>query len=103
MSVAKSRIACAHLARISACRSRSVKCRHVRRAPVWTSDKLLVKISPNAAAISAAVGLVEGDSCQSLLRSGVMEIFSSGRASADAMRGRLRIFLVVLFKTAAPL
>lgn len=34
-------------------------------------------MSPRAAAISAAVGFVDGDSCQRRLRRGVMEILSS--------------------------
>lgn len=70
-----------HFASTSAWRSWSVKCKHVKSAPIWTSDMLLVKIKDKAEAISSAVGFVEGDSCQSLLRRGVMEILDSASAN----------------------
>lgn len=83
----KSRIALEHLARTSACRSWSVKWRHVNSAPVWTSDRLFVKIKDSAEAISSAVGFVVGDSCHRRLSSGVMETLASSSAGTDDMVG----------------
>jgi hypothetical protein len=89
ISVAKVRIASAHFDNTSAWRSRSVKCRHVKRAPVWTSDRLLVKMWDTAAAISTALGFVAADSCQRRLRRGVMDILDSSMVFDVAMVGRM--------------
>lgn len=74
-----------HLERTSACLSSSVKWRHVNRAPVWTSDRLFVKIKDRAAAISSAVGFVDDVSCQSRLRSGVIETLGSSSFAVDTV------------------
>lgn len=87
MAVAKSRMACEHFVRTSACLSRSVKCRHVKRAPIWTSDKLLVKMRETAAAISEASGLVAADSCHNRLSRGVMEVLGSSSLAVDMVNG----------------
>jgi hypothetical protein len=88
ISVAKFRMASAHFESTSAWRSRSVKCRHVKRAPVWTSERLLVKIWDTAAAISTALGFVAADSCQRRLRRGVIEILDSSMLFDMAIVGR---------------
>lgn len=84
----KLRIASEHLFKTSACRSRSVKCRHVNKAPIWTSEILFVKMCETAPAISSALGFASAaDSCQRRLRRGVMEILGSSSISFEAMIG----------------
>jgi hypothetical protein len=76
----------AHCVRTSARRSRSVKCRHVRRAPIWTSDRLFVKMRETAAAISMASGAVAADSCQRRLSNGVIEVLGSSSLFVDMVK-----------------
>ena len=54
-----------------------------------------MKIKASAAAISSAVGFVDGDSCQSRLRSGVIEILGSSSFVVEAVDA---IFTVVSYE-----
>ena len=83
MGVAWSRMACEHLVKTSAWRSLSVKCRHVKRAPICTSDRLFVKMRAMAAAISEASGLVAADSCHKRFSKGVMDVLGSSSLTVD--------------------
>lgn len=84
-----------HLARTSACLSSSVKWRHVNKAPIWTSDRLFVKINESAAAISSALGFVVGDSCQSRLRRGVIETLGSSSFAVETIDAIFVVFRCV--------